>query len=199
MDRTVKLAIFSLLFNAFFAVYHIISGVTAHSLWLFTLGIYYAILSIVRFAVLKTKKQNDFVTRFTGVVLMLLSLPLAGIVTLAVVRDRGIVMHEIVMIAMATYSFTKITLATVNLIKSRKSNSAKLVTLRNISLSDAFVSIFALQRSMLVSFGNISETNICIFNAVVGTAVCVMVFLLGLNLARRKKIMFGNLSRDQSY
>lgn len=199
MDRTVKLAIFSLLFNAFFAVYHIISGVTAHSLWLFTLGIYYAILSIVRFAVLKTKKQNDFVTRFTGVVLMLLSLPLAGIVTLAVVRDRGIVMHEIVMIAMATYSFTKITLATVNLIKSRKSNSAKLVTLRNISLSDAFVSIFALQRSMLVSFGNMSETNICIFNAVVGTAVCVMVFLLGLNLARRKKIMFGNLSRDQSY
>lgn len=198
MDRTVKLAIFSLLFNAFFAVYHIISGVTAHSWWLFTLGIYYAILSIVRFAVLKTKKQNDFVTRFTGVVLMLLSLPLAGIVILAVVRDRGIVMHEIVMIAMATYSFTKITLATVNLIKSRKSSSAKLVTLRNISLSDAFVSIFALQRSMLVSFGNMSETNICIFNAVVGTAVCVMVFLLGLNLARRKKIMFGNLSRDQS-
>ena len=198
MDRTVKLAIFSLLFNAFFAVYHIISGVTAHSPWLFTLGIYYAILSIVRFAVLKTKKQNDFVTRFTGVVLMLLSLPLAGIVILAVVRDRGIVMHEIVMISMATYSFTKITLATVNLIKSRKSNSAKLVTLRNISLSDAFVSIFALQRSMLVSFGNMSETNICIFNAVVGTAVCVMVFLLGLNLARRKKIMFGNLSRDQS-
>jgi divalent metal cation (Fe/Co/Zn/Cd) transporter len=198
MDRTIKLAIFSLLFNAFFAVYHIISGATAHSWWLFTLGIYYAILSIVRFAVLKTKKQNDFVTRFTGVVLMLLSLPLAGIVILAVVRDRGIVMHEIVMIAMATYSFTKITLATVNLIKSRKSNSAKLVTLRNISLSDAFVSIFALQRSMLVSFGNMSETNICIFNAVVGTAVCVMVFLLGLNLARRKKIMFGNLSRDQS-
>ena len=198
MDRTVKLAIFSLLFNAFFAVYHIISGVTTHSPWLFTLGIYYAILSIVRFAVLKTKKQNDFVTRFTGAVLMLLSLPLAGIVILAVVRDRGIVMHEIVMIAMATYSFTKITLATVNLIKSRKSNSAKLVTLRNISLSDAFVSIFALQRSMLVSFGNMSETNICIFNAVVGTAVCVMVFLLGLNLARRKKIMFGNLSREQS-
>ena len=88
---------------------------------------------------------------------MLLSLSLVGTVILAVVRDRGIVMHEIVMIAMAAYTFTKITLAVINLVKARKSASAKIVTLRNISLSDACVSIFALQRSMLVSFKGMTE------------------------------------------
>ena len=77
--------------------------------------------------------------------------------------------------------------AVINLVKARKSALAKIVTLRNISLSDASVSIFALQRSMLVSFGDMPETDIQIFNAVIGAAVCVIVFLLGLNLVKNKK------------
>ena len=126
--------------------------------------------------------------------LIFLSLSLVGIVILAVVRDRGVVMHEIVMISMATYSFAKITLALINLIKARKSSSARLITLRNISLADAFVSIFALQRSMLVSFGEMSEINTAIFNAALGSVVCIIVFLLGLNLVRNKKILFHTLN-----
>lgn len=195
MGKTVIPALFSLLVNIAFAAYHIVFGVLTRSWWLFTLGIYYAILGIVRFTVLRWKKQDSFITNFTGVMLMLLSMPLIGIVILAVVRDRGIVMHEIIMIAMATYSFTKITLAIVNLVKARKSTSAKLITLRNIALSDACVSIFALQRSMLVSFGDMPENDIGIFNAVIGGVVCVIVFLLGLNLVRNKKILFTHLNK----
>jgi hypothetical protein len=119
--------------------------------------------------------------------LMLLSLSLVGTVILAVVRDRGIVMHEIVMISMAVYSFMKITLAIINLVKARKGTSVKLIILRNVSLSSAFVSIFALQRSMLVSFGDMSETDICIFNAATGSFVCVIVFLIGLNLMKSRR------------
>lgn len=126
---------------------------------------------------------------------MLLSFQLVGTVILAVIRDRGIVMHEIAMITMALYSFTKITFAIMNFIKARKSTSGKLVTLRNIALSDACVSIFALQRSMLVSFGDMSERDICIFNAVIGAVICVIVFLLGLNLVKSKKLIFKNLNK----
>lgn len=194
MDKIGRLALLGLLFNVAFGAYNVVFGIITHSWWLLTVGIYYAILSIVRFVVLKTKGNGSFITKFTGVMLMLLSLPLVGTVILAVVRDRGMVMHEIVMIAMAVYSFTKITLAIINIIKSRKSASARLITLRNVSLADACVSIFALQRSMLVSFGEMSATDICIFNAVIGSAVCVIVFLLGLNLVRNKKIFFNTLN-----
>lgn len=194
MDRVLKFSLFSLLFNAIFSAYHIVFGVTTHSWWMFTVGIYYAILSVVRFVVLQTKKHNSFVTKYSGVMLMLLSLPLIGTVILAAVRDRGIEMHMIVMIAMAAYSFTKITLAIINLVKSRKSTSAKLITLRNISLSDACVSIFALQRSMLVSFDGMTEPEIQIMNVATGSAVCITVFLLGLNLARNKKVLFNTLN-----
>ena len=113
---------------------------------------------------------------------MLLSIPLVGTVILSVLRDRGHKLHMIVMIAMAAYAFTKITLAIIKFIKARRSKSAILLTLRNISLADAFVSMFALQRSMLVSFEGMSEAEIVIMNAALGSAVCMICFFLGLML-----------------
>lgn len=194
MDRTLKISLFSLIFNVAFGVYHLLFGIVSSSWWLLTLGSYYLILSIVRFVVLISKSKELFIAKFTGWMLMVLSIPLAGTVILLIVRDRGHAYHMIVMIAMAAYAFTKITLATINLIKSRRSTSGALITLRNISFADAFVSVFALQRSMLVSFEGMTETEILIMNATLGSAVCVMVFLLGLNLVRSKKILFNALN-----
>ena len=195
MDRTLKLAIGSLAFNIAFATYYLVMGLVTNSWWLLTLGSYYLVLSLVRFMVLRSKSKERFIAKFTGWMLILLSMPLVGTVILSVVRDRGHERHMIVMIALAAYAFTKITLATIKLIKARRSSSATLITLRNISFADAFVSIFALQRSMLVSFEGMTETEIVIMNATLGSAVCVIVFLLGLNLVRNRKILFKSIDR----
>ena len=195
MDRTLKLAIGSLAFNIAFATYYLVMGLVTNSWWLLTLGSYYLVLSLVRFMVLRSKSKERFIAKFTGWMLILLSIPLVGTVILSVVRDRGHEHHRIVMIALAAYAFTKITLATIKFIKARRSTSANLITLRNISFADAFVSIFALQRSMLVSFEGMTEAEIVIMNATLGSAVCVIVFLLGLNLVRNRKILFKSIDR----
>ena len=194
MDRILKLALASLSFNIAFATYHLVMGMVTSSWWLLTLGSYYLILSLVRFVVLRSSSKEHFIAKFTGWMLILLSIPLVGTVILSIVRDRGHERHMIVMIAMAAYAFTKITLATIKLIKARRSTSATLITLRNISFADAFVSIFALQRSMLVSFEGMTEAEIVIMNATLGSAVCVIVFLLGANLLKNKKILFDKLN-----
>ncbi len=195
MDRTLKLALGSLAFNIAFATYYLVMGLVTNSWWLLTLGSYYLVLSLVRFMVLRTQSKERFIAKFTGWMLILLSIPLVGTVILSVVRDRGHERHMIVMIALAAYAFTKITLATIKLIKARRSSSTTLITLRNISFADALVSIFALQRSMLVSFEGMTETEIVIMNATLGSAVCVIVFLLGLNLVRNRKILFKSIDR----
>ena len=195
MDRTLKLALGSLAFNITFATYYLVMGLVTNSWWLLTLGSYYLVLSLVRFMVLRSKSKERFIAKFTGWMLILLSIPLVGTVILSVVRDRGHERHMIVMIALAAYAFTKIMLATIKLIKARRSSSATLITLRNISFADAFVSIFALQRSMLVSFEGMTETEIVIMNATLGSAVCVIVFLLGLNLVRNRKMLFKSIDR----
>lgn len=188
MNKILKFALIGLAFNMAYSAYHIIFGIITHSWWLFTVGIYYVILSSVRFTVIQSKAKRHFTVRFTGIMLISLSLPLIGTVILSFIRDRGTAFHMIVMLAIAVYAFAKITIATVNWIKARKSASIKLITLRNISFADAFVSIFSLQRSMLVSFEGMSEIEIRIMNVATGSAVCIIVFLLGLNLVLKKNI-----------
>jgi len=188
LDRTQKFALVGLLFNMVYSIYHIILGITVYSWWFLTIGIYYAILSIVRFVVLRQKGQNSFVIRFTGIMLILLSISLVGTVILAFLKDRGTEFHLIVMLAIAVYTFTKITLAAIKWVNARKNKSTELITLRNISFADAFVSIFSLQRSMLVSFKGMTEIGIRIMNAATGSAVCIIVFLLGFNLVQQQTI-----------
>ena len=197
MDKTRNLDFLGLICNSAFSVYHFVLGVVSHSLWLLTLGFYYLILSAIRFSVLKTQRRECFIAKFTGWMLMVLTVPLVGTVILSIIHDRGHKLHMIIMIAMAAYAFTKMTFATINLIKSRRSTSARVIALRNISFANAFVSVFALQRSMLVSFEGMGEAEIIIMNAVLGFAVCILVFFLGLNLLQDKKVLFHKLNSNK--
>ena len=195
MNRTPKSALASLIFNIAYSAYYVILGALTHSWWLLVLGVYYYVLSTARFIVIKIKKNEHLLAKFTGVMLIIMSLSLVGVVVLSLVRDRGHKFHIIVMITIATYSFTKIVLAIVKLVKSRHSNSQKTIALRNISLASAFVSIFSLQRSMLVSFEGMSAGEILLMNALTGTGVCIVVFLLGLNLVVKRTLIFKELNR----
>ena len=184
MNRTLRFALISFAFNITFGAYHLIFGIMTGSWWLLTLGSYYMILSIVRFYVIRLRKHKQFVRRFTGIMLMLLSIPCVGTVILSVVRDRGHRFHTIVTIAMAVYAFTRITFTTVRFVKSKRCSSTGIITLSYISLADAVVSVFALQRTMLASFDGMTESEIQIMNAVTGSAACAVVFLLGLKLIK---------------
>ena len=189
MDRVFRNAAVSFLINIAYSVYHIVFSIITHSWWMLTVGTYYAMLSIVRVGVLRVKDKitGHFILRFTGVMLMILALPLAGTVILSFVMDRGTKYRLVVMLALSVYAFSKITFAAINWAKEHKSTSARMVTLRNISFADAFVSIFSLQRSMLVTFEGMREAEIRIMNAATGSAVCIIVFLLGLNLLRHNR------------
>ena len=185
-DRAQITALASLVFNTACSACHIAIGAVTASWWLLTIGIYYLILSVARLVVLYSKGGQWFLVKFTGAMLVVLSVSLVGTVILAFVKDRGTVFPLITMLAIATYTFTKITLAIIKWIQARKYSSAKMLTLRNISLANAVVSIFSLQRSMLVSFEGMSAEEIRIMNVATGFAVCVIVFLLGVNLVKNR-------------
>ena len=188
MNKTLRFASVSALCNMAYSAYHFVLGFVSDSWWLLTLGCYYLILSAVRFFVLLPRRNEGFAIKFTGLMLIFLSIPLAGTVILSVMEDRGQKFHMIVMIAMAAYAFANITMATVNFIRSRHIASAQCQMLRNISFANAFVSIFALQRSMLVTFEGMGAQEILLFNILTGTAVWIIVLLLGINLIGGKYI-----------
>ena len=193
--RLVRSPYASLAFNIAYGVANCTVGLLTHSWWFITIGAYYAVLATTKYAVLQIRRKAKgnydielFSRRITGILLVVLSFCIAGVIILSTVKDRGNAFHEIVMIAIATYTFTKITVAIIRMAKAKKSLSPALKTLRNISLADACVSIYTMQRSMLASFPGMSASEILMLNIFTGTAVWLIVLFLGINLIGGKYI-----------
>lgn len=186
-EKSMMIAFVSLLINAIFCAYHITLGAITHSWWLLAVGAYYVILSMIRFTILRTRTHEERARIFTGVMLTLSALPLLAIVALACTEDHGTQFHKIAMITIAAYAFTKITLASINLFRARRMSSPRLRALRSVSFADALVSIFSLQRSMLVSFEGMDEAGIRMMNFLTGTGVTLAVLLIGILLLRQRK------------
>jgi len=179
----------SLAFNTAYALGNCFIGFFTHSWWFITVGAYYTVLAITRFSVLQVKRKarDDydaelFARRITGILLVVLSLCIVGVNIMSAVKDRGTVFHQIIMITIATYTFTKITISIIGMVKAKRSTSPVLNTLRNIALADACVSIYTMQRSMLISFPGMEKADILLLNIFTGTAVWIVVLLLGINL-----------------
>lgn len=179
----------SLIINFLYALGNCAVGFITYSWWFITLGAYYSVLTVTRFSILQIKRKSNedaetelFAKRITGWLFIVLSVCLVGINVLSAVEARGNHLHEITMIAIAAYTFTKTVLAIIGLARTRKISSPITKTLRSISLADAFVSIYSLQRSMLVSFPGMESAEILLFNILTGTAVWFLVLLLGINL-----------------
>ena len=194
-ERVIRSAALGLLINFSYSIYHAVLGFTSHSWWFITISVYYTVLSIMRFALLLMERHSrhdpaeaKFAERFTGFLLPALSFCFVGTVILSVVTDRGIRHHEIAMITIAVYTFTKMTLAVINLVKVKKLDLPIHRALRSISFADAFAAVYSLQRSMLVSFPGMAEKDIRLFNMLTGSGVCCIILLLGLYLIIGRKI-----------
>lgn len=184
--RVVTFAIGGFGFNILYALYNGAPGIASRSWWFLSLCAYYALLSSMRLGVIMQDRRNiaseRFISGFCGVMLMALALVLAGTVYLSLTMDIAVRRQEIMMITVATYTFYKITLAIINIIKVRKEKSLLMTVIRNIGCADAAVSVLSLQRSMLVSFGAMEHDGIYRMNALTGAGVFLTVMLLGINL-----------------
>jgi len=179
----------SLTINFIYALGNCLIGFLNFSWWFITVGSYYIVLTLTRYSVLQVRRKANgnydaeiFARRITGVLLVVLSFCIVGVNILSAVKDRGTSFHEIVMITIATYTFTKIGFSVIGMVKAKRSASPVLKTLRNISLSDACVSIYTMQRSMLVSFPGMEKAEIQLLNILTGSAVWIIILLLGINL-----------------
>lgn len=191
----------SLCINAAYAIGNCALGFFAHSWWFITVGAYYAVLTAMRFSALQIRRKANgdydtelFARRVTGILLVALSVCIVGVNILSAVKERGTAFHKIIMITIATYTFTKITAAIIGMAKAKRSASPVAKTLRNISLADACVSVYTMQRSMLVTFPGMEAADILLINILTGTAVWIFVLLLGINLIGGK---YTNMAKSK--
>lgn len=203
MSRRANTAWIGFCINALYGIYTGALGLVSRSWWFIALAAYYIVLAVMRFSVLLSLRSADpaterFVMRFSGGMCLFLSVTLAGITYLSLLDERGTQHHEIVMITMALYAFSKITMAVIRMAQKGRNNRPALNCMCSLTLADAAVSIFALQRSMLVTFNGMSPGNIQLMNALTGTAVYLLTAVLGINLIGGKRITMAKSKMIQA-
>lgn len=202
--RTLMFAIPGLALNIVFALFNGAVGLYHGSAWYGTLSAYYILLSIMRFlAVRRGRKLAEKETgealladeisiyHKCGILFLVLAVVLGGMVLLMVNEEGGKSYLGFFIYAVAAYTFYKVILSVVNLVKARKSNSPLLMAVRDIGHIDACVSVLSLQTAMFASFGNGQEGFMKMMNCITGIAVTLLVLCIGIysvcSASQRKK------------
>ena len=176
----------TLVMNLLYGLAHGVFGVLDASAWLLTMAAYHILLGVMRFGAVLTERRRGserFVMRFCGGMLMVLALVLGASTVLSIWQERAVPHGMIVMLTIAVYTFWKMTMAIVHTVQAHQSGTPLTRTIRNITLASALASLMTMQRSMLVSFeGEMSAGEAMLLNVLTGGAVCILVFLMGLNM-----------------
>ena len=189
--RMSLLAVIAFIADLLYAFYNGVLGIVNVSLWYLALCALYGILALMRFAAILCRRKiapasvddtEPFVLKILGVMLIILSLVLAGVIYINLSQSMATQYDEIIMISIAAYTFYKITLTIIKAAKQRHNPSLLSIVLRHISYAEVAIAVLALQWSMLVSFGAMTVEKICRMNLMTGVAVCLFVMILGISI-----------------
>lgn len=132
------------------------------SWWFVVLAVYYAILSVMRFLLLRYIRANVIGSsillewkrsRVCACILMLVNLCLSGAVLMILYENKGYDYPGILIYVMALYTFYSTINAIVQTVKYRKLGSPVMSTAKVIALSSALVSMLNLETAMFSQFG----------------------------------------------
>lgn len=172
----------SLTINLLYSAFNLVTGIYYSSLWIGAIAVYYILLSVMRFVLLRhmDKKQDAGLIaeycsyRVTAILMMLINLTLSGIVLNMIVKNESAEYSDIFVITSATYTFYTLTVSIIDLVKYRKYKSPVMSASKAIRFAAALVSLLSLEASMLVQFGD-DEDFRRLMLALTGAAVCVIV------------------------
>lgn len=181
-------------FNLAFGLFKLIIGIVYGSGWFGAIGIYYMVLSLMRYLLLRKDRALRSSTaptlaaqwqsyRTCGGLLLMLNAAMSGIVFQILRMDRGYMYPGFFIYALAAYTFYRLTMAIIQSIRLRRHTQPLFSAAKRIDLSAALMSIFALQTAMFASFGGETSTETQqLMNTLTGGTVCCIVVCLAFSM-----------------
>ena len=162
------------------------------SWWFVVLAVYYVIMAVMRFLLVRYVRTNEIGTsvldewkrsRICACILLLVNLNLSGAVLMILFQNKGYDYPGIMIYVMALYTFYSTIHAIVDIVKYRKLGSPVMSTAKIVSLSGALVSMLNLETAMFAQFGKeMSAENQRIFIILTGAGVSITVVTLSVIL-----------------
>ncbi|MGN0701532.1 MAG: hypothetical protein ACI4J8_11105 [Oscillospiraceae bacterium] len=197
----------SLAVNLLYVALNAASGIMYKSVWFYILALYYTILAVMRFLLVRFANRvgigkNRFKelcrSRLCGYILLTVNLALSGAVLMIIYYNKGYQYNGILIYVMATYTFYITTLAIINLIKYRKLGSPVMSMAKIINMAAALVSMLSLETAMFSEFGkDMPPENQRLMIMLTGAGVSVIIVTMSVysivkNSVEIKKIMENN-------
>lgn len=197
--------LFSLLWNAGYALWQLVLGLYHRSPWYYAMALYYILLAAMRMLLgqhIRThapgiKRREEWRRyRWCGMGLLMMNLMLQVFIFYYVNELRVVRHHEITTIAMATYTFAALVMAVRNVVRYRRYESPVCSAAKAISLAAAAISMLSLENSMLATFSKPESTHFrTLMLAISGTVVVMLILCMAIWMIRNAT---KNLNRKET-
>lgn len=175
----------SLGINLLYIATNTVSAVIYNTYWFAIFAIYYGIMAVMRFLLVRYIEKNHIGesrlgelkrSRACAYILMTVNLTLSGVVLMMVYYNRGFQYQGLLIYVMAMYTFYTTVTAIIDLIKYRKYRSPIMFISKIIKLASSLFSMLFLETAMFSQFGqNTSAETKQIMIMATGAGICVVV------------------------
>lgn len=193
--------------NLLYVGTNVFSAVFYHTAWFAIFAVYYTILAIIRFLLVRYINKNKLGekrlmelkrSRLCAIILTSLNLVLSGAVLMILYQNRGFQYHGMLIYVMAIYTFYVTTTAIIDLVKYRKYDNPILSTSKVIKMAAALVSMLSLETAMFSSFGDeMSPENQRIMIAFTGAGVSIVVIIMAIYIIVRSTKEIKKMRRQK--
>ena len=162
--RVALSAAWSIIFDLAYAGFTLVTGLVYDSSWAIAVALYYVALAGVGFATVwelrrisklpeqDVRNREERMARACGIVMLLLTLALSGVMVQMVLDRKAWVYDDIVVIGQATFVFVSFGMTIKSVVLIRKLDNLALSVSRVVSLSKALVQMFFLETTMIATF-----------------------------------------------
>ena len=182
----------SLAISMLYAGVNVWSWHLLHSWWFMVLAVYYAIMAVMRFLLVRYFRIQKIGTsilkewkrsRICAYILLLINLSLSGAVLMILYQSKGYDYPGMMIYVMALYTFYAAVHSVVDIVRYRKLDSPVMSTAKIVSLSGALVSMLNLETAMFAQFGaDMAPEHQQIFIILTGAGISITIVTLSVIL-----------------
>ncbi|MBQ8648006.1 MAG: hypothetical protein IJ484_07690 [Oscillospiraceae bacterium] len=190
----------SLAINLGYAAFKMAVGVYFHSVWFGAAALYYMVLSLIRFWLVRGDRRTNRADaadvlatqwrscRTCGRLLLVLNATMTGMAFQMIWQNRSSHYPGFVIYLSAGYTFYRFIAASVRSVRMRGFANPIYTAAKALDLSVALMAVFSLQTAMLTSFGaDLAEETRQMMNAITGGVVHTLVVCIALYLILRSR------------
>lgn len=157
--RTYILTSLNIIISFLYASYNEMIGIMYNLIWNECIGIYYFLLVIIRIILIygKNHKNQNRIILISYLFFLIISVAMLPPIILMINNQRKYNLGKIPAIAMAAYTTFSITMAIINVKKTKNSKEVLVKQIRLINLISSLLSILVLQNTIILANGGYDE------------------------------------------